>query len=64
MVGVIAIVIFLPFFYGAVIKILQSVNATPTFLGGYSYLFPTFLFCFCGIFIDIIGRIGGLRKST
>jgi hypothetical protein len=64
MVGVIAIVIFLPFFYGAVIKILQSVNATPTFLGGYSYLFPTFLFCFCGIFIDIIVRIGGLRKST
>lgn len=62
-IGVILLLVLLPFFYGAVFKILQRFHFGLSFLGRYSYLSSPLILCFCGLFIDLLIKIRGREKK-
>ncbi len=62
-IGVILLLVLLPFFYGAVFKILQRFRFGMSFLGRYSYLSSPLILCFCGFFIDLLVKIRRREKK-
>ncbi len=61
-IAVFVIIFILPLLYGAIFKIFKKLNLS--LLGNYSYLFPSLVFCSCGIIIDILIKTIGSRSRT
>jgi len=61
-VAVFFILFFLPLFYRAIFRIIDTAGGNPEFLGRYSFLFPAILAGGCGIVIDIVAKIFGAGR--
>jgi hypothetical protein len=62
-IGVIFILVVLPFFYGVSLRTIQTFNVGTPFLARFSYLLPSIIFGFIGILIDIAVKVRGIKKG-
>ena len=62
-IGVVFILVILPFLYGIILKSMQNFSFNLSFLGKYSYLFPAIIYGFIGILIDIAVKVRGMKKG-
>jgi hypothetical protein len=62
-IGVIFILIVLPFFYGVSLRTMQTFNINIPLLARFSYLLPSIIFGFIGILIDIAVKVRGIKKG-
>jgi hypothetical protein len=62
-IGVIFIFLVLPFLYGGVLRFLLNARINAAFLGRFSYLFPSIIFCGIGILFDILIKVRGMKKG-
>ncbi len=62
-IGVIFILVLLPFFYGVSLRTIQTFNINIPILARFSYLLPSIIFGFIGILIDIAVKVRGIKKG-
>ena len=61
--GALCILIVLPFLYSGIFFLIQKMRLKLSFLGSYTYLFPTLVFALIGIVLDVAVKVRSMKKG-